>query len=507
MQKDKFDFNNLFIFEMANNHQGSVAHGKKIIDEMAILAHKYNLRGAIKLQFRDHKTFVHPDSFKGKTKSKHVERFLSTELTEKDFIDLINYSRKKDLIIIIAPWDEISVDLAIKLGVDVIKVASCCAKDWPLLYKIAETRKPVIIATGGLSIDEVDNLMSFMDHRYIHFAFMHCVALYPTTNNDMQLNKINLFKNRYPDITIGFSTHEAVDNYEVIQNAYALGARLFEKHVGVETDQIKLNSYSTNPEQTRKWIESYKRAVEMYGSDIPRQNEEEQTHLDLIRRGVFAKRNIKKGLSIKNTDVFYAFPLQHRQVRSGEFIEGMIADKDYKKNDALSTSILPEKLSHRQIIYKIIHKIKGMLNEYKIHVGIDNDVEISHHYGLDRFNEVGAVIIDCINREYCKKIIVQLPGQRYPLHHHIKKEEALQVLSGEMILEIEGRSRIMFPGDIVVIRRGVRHLFYTNTGVVFEEISSTYFKNDSIYKDNDINKKDYSERKTKLINWGFHQFD
>lgn len=491
---------------MANNHQGSVAHGKKIIDEMGALAREYNLKGAIKLQFRDHKTFVHPDSLRGK-KSKHVERFLSTALTEKDFYDLINHARKKGLIIIVAPWDEISVGLAVKLGADVIKVASCCAKDWPLLYKIAETRKPVVIATGGLSVDEVDNLASFMDHHYINFSFMHCVALYPTTNSDMQLSKICLFKNRYPNIPIGFSTHEAVDNYEVIQVAYALGARLFEKHVGVETDKIKLNSYSTNPEQTRKWIESYKRAIDMHGSENPSYNEEEQIHLDLIRRGVFAKRNIKKGQTIKNADVFYAFPLRPKQVRSGEFVEGMIADKDYKKNDALSVSLLPEKLSDRQIIYKTIHQTKGMLNEAKIQVGIDNDVEISHHYGLDKFGEVGAVMIDCINREYSKKILVQLPGQRYPLHHHTKKEEALQVLYGEMVLEMEGRLRVMLPGDVIVVRRGVRHLFYTSTGVIFEEISTTYFKNDSIYEDSEINKKDYSERKTKLINWGFHQFD
>ena len=58
----KFDFDGLFTFEMANNHMGSVAHGKKIIDEMAKIAKKEKIKAAIKFQFRDIKTFVHPDS-------------------------------------------------------------------------------------------------------------------------------------------------------------------------------------------------------------------------------------------------------------------------------------------------------------------------------------------------------------------------------------------------------------------------------------------------------------
>ena len=506
MTEEKFDFNNLIIFEMANNHQGSVAHGKKIIDEMASLTREYNLRGAIKLQFRDHKTFIHPDSLKGK-KSKHVERFLSTELSEKDFYDLIQYARKKGLIIVVSPWDEISVDLAIKLNADAIKVASLSAKDWPLLEKIVQTRKPVIVATGGLSIHDVDNLASFMDHHYINVAFMHCVALYPTANSDMQLNKIQMFKKRYPNITIGFSTHEPRDNYEAIQVAYALGARLFEKHVGVETNTIQLNSYSTNPEETRKWIEAYKRAVDMLGAITHVHNEEEQKHLDLIRRGVFVKKNIKKGQVIKKSDIFHAFPLKKGQMTSGDFSEGLLADKDYKKNEALSQNLVPKNLSSRQIIYRTIHQVKGMLNEAGIQVGLDNDVEISHHYGLGKFFETGAVMVHCINREYCKIILVMLQGQKYPLHHHKKKEETLQVLSGEIILEVEGKSRLMLPGDTIVIRRGVRHSFYTNTGVIFEEISTTYFNGDSIYKDQALNEMDRSARKTKLVNWGFHHFD
>ena len=80
-RREKFDFENLFTLEMANNHQGSVAHGKKIIKEMGKIAKKHGVKTAIKFQFRNIDTFIHPDFVKD-TENKHVSRFLSTKLSK-----------------------------------------------------------------------------------------------------------------------------------------------------------------------------------------------------------------------------------------------------------------------------------------------------------------------------------------------------------------------------------------------------------------------------------------
>ena len=73
-------FKDLFVFEMANNHQGSVEHGLKIIRAMAKLTRQYRIKGAIKFQYRDLDTYIHPD-FRARTDVKHIPRFLSTRLT------------------------------------------------------------------------------------------------------------------------------------------------------------------------------------------------------------------------------------------------------------------------------------------------------------------------------------------------------------------------------------------------------------------------------------------
>lgn len=504
--KERFDFNDLFIFEMANNHQGSVEHGKKIIKAIGEIARRHKLKASIKFQFRDLDTFVHPKHQK-KSDNKHVPRFLSTRLGEKDFKTLIEAARKEQLIVMATPFDEKSVDMADRLGVDVLKVASCSATDFPLLEKIAEARKPVIISFGGVPLTRIDDIVTFFDHRYVHFAIQHCVSIYPTPTEKLQLEQIAVMKKRYPNLVVGFSTHEAPDNTENIQMAYARGARMYEKHVGVETPKIKLNAYSANPEQTEKWVEAWKRAVQAMGAQEKVLDPKEKEDLESLMRGVFAKKPLKKGQVIKQGDIYFAFPIEKGQLPSGRFTPGLLADKDYKKDEAIGSKVRKDEFSKKHTIYQIIHAVKGMLNEAGVPITPEFEVELSHHYGLENFDKYGAVIIDCINREYCKKIIIQLPGQAHPHHHHVKKEEAFHILHGEVEMELDGRRKTLRTGDVQVIQRGVKHRFWTDTGVIFEEISTTHFNDDSHYEDPKIAKMAREERKTKLVNWGRHQFD
>lgn len=504
--REKFDFTDLFTFEMANNHQGSVEHGKKIIKAIGEIAERHGIKAAIKFQFRDLDTFVHP-KHKKKTDNKHVPRFLSTRLSNKDFAELIKEGRKQGLIIMATPFDERSVDTAEKLGVDILKIASCSALDFPLLEKIANAGKPVIASFGGVSLKDIDRVVTFLDHRYVHFAIMHCVSIYPTPTEKLQLEQVAILRRRYPNIVVGFSTHESPDNVENIQMAYARGARIYEKHVGVETPKIKLNAYSANPEQTEKWVEAWKRAKAAMGTNEKVLEQKEQEDLASLSRGVFVQKPLKKGQTIKFSDVYFAFPIEPGQLPSGKFVEGLKADKAYKKDAPLAEGIRTEEFSRKGTIYSIVHAVKGMLNEAGILVTPEFGVEISHHYGLEHFNEYGAVIIDCINREYCKKLIIQLPGQKHPNHHHLKKEEAFHILAGEVEMEIDGRRKTLRAGDVQVVQRGTKHRFWTETGVIFEEVSTTHFNDDSFYEDPKIRNLPREERKTKLVNWGRHQFD
>lgn len=508
LSKGKFDFSGLFVLDMANNHQGSVDHGKRIINEFAPVVKNAGVRAAVKLQFRNLDTFIHPD-FRNSTaeENKHIPRFLSTELSKAEFGQLVAEIRNAGLITMSTPFDEESVDLLVELGIDILKIASCSAKDWPLLVKAAKAGKPIIVSTAGLSIDEIDNVVSFLDHRSAPFAIMHCVAVYPTPNFGLHLNQIELLRERFPKVTIGFSTHEDPDNLSAIQIAYAKGAQMFERHIGVPTDEIKLNAYSSTPQQIEKWLAAYRNAVKSCGPELyATSTKEEQQSLKSLMRGVYLKRDVKEGQLISRDDVFFAVPLQSGQMTSSQWHESITSDRDYQAKQPL-LNVYPARGSVKtRTIAEVIHQLKAMLSIAKIDLGHDFELELSHHYGIERFKEVGAIIFDCINREYCKKILVLLPGQVHPYHHHEKKEEMFQMLAGDLTVEIEGRQRKLYPGDKVLVQRGLRHSFWTERGAIFEEISTTHYNDDSTYEDPAINQMDRSERKTKLVNWGRHQF-
>jgi N-acetylneuraminate synthase len=500
MMRD-FDFNGLFIFDLANNHQGDMAHGLNIIKAMGEVARKTDVRGGLKFQFRQLDTFIHPD-YKDRKDVKHIPRFMETGLTSKQYKVLTDAVNENGMYTICTPFDEESVDIILNLGIEIIKVASCSAADRPLLERIAEVNRPVIASTAGLSMDKIDRLVSFFETKNVHFALMHCVAIYPTSYDKLRLNQINVLKERFPHIPIGFSTHEEPDNYTAIQIAYSMGARLFERHVGLETAQHKLNKYSSTPEQIAQWIESYKGAVASCGGEhrspaMP----EEIGSLRSLMRGVFAKEKVKKGEKLSRDKVFFSMPLHDGQLVSGDWFEGIKADRDYVQDEAINEGVAKSILPPEEIIYRIMLQVKGMLNEARVFIGKDSSIELSHHYGLSRFREFGAVIINCINRKYCKKLIIQLPRQKHSYHYHRQKEETFQLLHGDLDVELEGKRIKLQPGDTILVRQGEWHKFHTLDGAIFEEVSTTHYNEDSFYEDERIERLPRETRKTAMPNW------
>ena len=488
-------FKDLIVFEMANNHQGSVEHGLNIIKAMGKITKKYNLNAIVKLQYRQLDTFIHP--VKRKDKSIHyVQRFLSTELKPEQFLQFVQEIQKQGMKAMVTPFDEESVDVILEHNVDILKVASCSADDWPLLEKIASAKKPVIASTGGLDIKAIDSLVSFFTHRTDEFALMHCVSIYPTPNDLVNMGFLKKLINRYPHIPIGYSGHEAPDNIDVAKMAIGLGAQMLERHVGVPTDKITLNLYSMNPKQVEKWIQGVDTAREIIGDGNKYITEKETTSLLSLKRGVFARKNVKKGEKLTLDNCYYAFPCEQAQLTSGEL--GMlrteyVATKNYKVDEALFESA---EMDLHYKIRKIIHDAKGMLSEANIVLNDEAQIELSHHYGIEHFEETGCLLVSIVNREYCKKIIVVFPGQSHPEQYHVKKEETFHVLWGDVQLKLNGINHDLRKGDLKTLERGVRHSFTSLGGAIFEEVSTTHYRGDSFYLDPKIDQQDPMARKT-----------
>jgi len=500
MQK-AFDFDELFIYDLANNHQGDLEHASEIVRAVGRVNAAAGVRGALKFQFRQLDSFIHPD-FAARTDLKYVKRFTETKLPRAAFEELARLARQQGMLVMCTPFDEESVDLACDMNVDLLKVGSCSADDRPLLEKVARVNKPVVVSTAGLRIDEIDWLVNFLESERVDFALMHCVALYPTPDDRLQLNQVAQLVERYRGVPIGWSTHEDPNNTDAVQLAYALGARLFERHVGLRGERHSLNDYSSTPEQLERWLAAFRAARLMLGAPerAPSGPAERQTLRDL-KRGVYAKRALSKGEKLARQDVFFAFPVQERQLLSGDWRGGMLAQDDYAKGAPLPTSLARQEVSDEQLVYQIMLQVRGMLSKANIQVNQDAQVEISHHYGLRRFREFGAVIITCVNRAYAKKLVIQLPRQKHPYHYHQQKEETFQLLDGDLEIVKEGRRVALRPGDTFRVEAKAWHKFHTLDGAIVEEVSTTHHNDDSFYEDPEIGRLQREQRKTQVDDW------
>ena len=152
-------------------------------------------------------------------------------------------------------------------------------------------------------------------------------------------------------------------------------------------------------------------------------------------------------------------------------------------------------------IRRIIHDAKGMLSEAHVVLADDDEIELSHHLGIDRFRQTGALIVNVVNRTYCKKLILVLAGQRHPNHRHVQKEETFQLIWGDLQVMLGQESLQLRRGQKVLVERGTWHSFSSVNGAIFEEVSTTHLPEDSFYEDEYISTLSLAQRKTVLTGW------
>ncbi len=491
----------LFILEMANNHMGSVEHGIRIVKEMAEAVKGFDFHFGIKLQYRHIQSFIHPD-YATRTDLKFVKRFSETALSWDQFRQLKDAITENGFLSVCTPWDEISVEKIAEHGFDIIKVPSCYLTDWPLLEAMGKTTMPVIISVAGESLIEIDRVVAFFVHRHRELAVMHCVGEYPTPPENFQLNQIDLLHKRYKVIPIGYSTHEPPEELNAVKIAVAKGAQLFEKHVGVPTATAPLNGYSANPAQVRRWVQAAQEALTMCGvrDDRYKFSEKELTTLGDLKRGVFARTDLPAGHVIKAKDVFLAIPTQAGQLVANDlskYCEYTLLAPVKAKASVMTANATA--LDRRPEVEKIIAQACKLLKKSGVNVPGQLDLEISHHYGIDRFKEFGSIVITVVNRAYCKRLIILVPGQNHPEQWHELKDETYHILYGELDVRLDGELRKLKKNDILAIPVKVRHELYSAKGTIIEEISSVYEPSDSYYTDKTINEN--AQRKTLVSHW------
>lgn len=490
----------LVVLEMANNHQGNVDHGKKIIESFADVCKGFDdfFEFVIKFQYRNLETFVHKQY--RDSDIKYVRRFLDTELTQIEWQDLINHSRVSGFKTMCTPFDEISVQKVVKDKFDYLKIASASIDDWPLIEEISKTKMKIVASVGGASIEKIKRFYTFMKNREKDFALNYCVSVYPTSLKNLNLEFISYMKKIFPDIEIGFSTHEGNDSFNSGALAYAQGARIFEKHIALEdpTLGISVNDYSCQPLELETWLKNIVQSILILGSVENRERylSNEIEALRPLKRGVFLKKSLSNNKIIETSDLYFAIPCDDEQLLANDIskFNNIQLLKDKYTNDKLDYSDV-KITDNKKRLESIRDKIAEILIQSNVNYLNGKTIEISHHYGIEEFEKFGSSLITLINQKYCKKVIVMLANQENPEHYHLKKDETFILLNGDLKVKLDQNIIKLQPGETLHIPVNSKHSFSSIGGAVFEEISTTHFTDDSYYSDKQImenlNRKSY----------------
>lgn len=340
------DFEDLFVLELANNHWGKLDRGLKIIDDYGAVVKANGMHAAIKLQIRDVDNFIHKDFVK-RDDIRYIKKTIATKMSFENYAKMVQRIKDVGCIPMATAFDEESVDMCLKLGIGLLKIASSDLDDWVLIEKLGQAGVPVSVSTGGSNVKQIDEIVEFFDKKNIPLIINHCVSLYPTKAEDLNLNQIDFLKNRYPGHVIGLSTHEYNDNLaSSMYIAYAKGARSVERHIDIDYEGVPVSPYCSLPEDVDAMFKAYKMAKVKCGGPgtskcVP--PESEIRYLDALVRGVYAKRDLKAGETLTKENTYLAIPLQKGQISCREIKYDEILKADVKADALVAAKSLDSK--------------------------------------------------------------------------------------------------------------------------------------------------------------------
>lgn len=321
------------IAEIGVNHNGKLSLAKKLID--ASIESGVN---AVKFQKRDLKSLYRKESLENpNSESQGFEILLAelqeVELTKNDYMEIIDYCKKKKITFLCTPWDMPSVDFLEELDIVAYKISSGDMTNFPLIKYVSKTRKPMIISTGMSKIEEIEKMVSFVKEQNIPFVILHANSTYPSPIESLDLNLIPEFRKKF-DLLVGFSGHEIGIIGSI--TAANMGAVIIERHITLDKTMKGLDhSSSLEPNEFKEMVSLIRLSEKAKGKSIKKMTRAEVLQrevvsksivcvLDICKDEIFSDKNIEAKGPEKGLSAQYFFDIigkkSPRDIKCGEYV-------------------------------------------------------------------------------------------------------------------------------------------------------------------------------------------
>jgi len=297
------------IAEVGVNHNGDLDVAKNMVDAIAAAGAdcvKFQTFDAEEFNNSANETYTYISQGKSVTESM-LAMFKRLELEKEDFARLYDHARGLGLIPLSTPTDRVAVDLLDDLGTGAFKIGSDDIVYTPFLDYVARKGKPVIISTGMAAIDDIDRAVATIrDAGNDQIIILHCVSLYPTPDESVNLRRMQQIMGRY-GCPVGFSDHSS--GVTAAAGAVAMGACIVEKHFTLDKNMPGPDHhFSMNPAELAQMTSTIRQLERCLGSGNLDPTQEELDMRDISRRSIVVVRDLPQGHTIDTSDLAYRRP-------------------------------------------------------------------------------------------------------------------------------------------------------------------------------------------------------
>lgn len=321
----------LIIAEMSGNHNGNIARALELVKAAAAAgAHALklqtytadtitiNARGGL-FEISDPSSLWHGKNLYELYQEAHTP----WEWHKKIF----EYANSLGMLAFSSPFDESAVDFLEELNVPAYKIASFESNHFPLLKKVAQTGKPILISSGTSKLNELYESINYLKSCGAkHIVIFKCTSTYPATPENTNLNTIPVLRDIFDDCVIGLSDHTMGIGASIA--AVALGARVIEKHFTLRRADGGVDSaFSLEPDELKALVIESRTAYDALGRvQLDTQKSEEKSRQ--FKRSIYTTKAIKAGETFTADNIKVIRPGDGLHPRHYEALLGSTSVKD-----------------------------------------------------------------------------------------------------------------------------------------------------------------------------------
>jgi N-acetylneuraminate synthase/sialic acid synthase len=327
------------IAELAQNHGGSLDTAIQMVRAAAEAG-----CNAVKLQKRDNRRLYtralydspyHSEHAFGPTYGSHRE---ALEFGRNEWVEIIRFAADLGLVCFGTAFDVASADFLADLEVPAYKIASGDLTNTPLLRHVARFGKPMILSTGGGTLADVRLAVETILPLNDQLCLLQCTAVYPCAAEQMHLRVIDLYRQEFPGLVVGLSDHQSGIAMALV--AYALGARVFEKHFTLNrASKGSDHAFSLEPNGLRRLVRDLRRARLAMGDGAKRALPEEMPALRKMGKSLVAARDLPAGTLLTAEHLAIKSPGGGMPPYRLESLIGQMTDRALEEDEGFADAI------------------------------------------------------------------------------------------------------------------------------------------------------------------------